>query len=67
MKAANDDETRAENDLARLTCIPERYTLAATAEGSAGKADDLMIQNFLNTLAKVAIASRNLQSEKEGE
>ena len=50
-----------------LTCIRDAYTLASTAE-QWSETDKLMINNFLNTLAEVAIAvaNRNINSEEEG-
>ena len=62
-----DDETQAKNDLARLTCIHDKYTLATTP-GQGSETDSLMINNFLTTLADIAIAvaSRNLCGEQEG-
>ena len=43
-----------------LTCIREAYTLAATPD--AGEVDELMVRQFLNTLAEVAllVASRQV-------
>ena len=62
------DDFQAENDTEGLTCIREAYTLASTPEPGS-ETDLLMINNFLNTLAKVAIAvaSRNLREKQEGE
>ena len=55
-----------EKDLTRLTDIRDTYTLATTPE-QGSETDMLMINNFLTTLADIAIAiaSRNLHSEKE--
>lgn len=60
-------ENCTENSGERLTRIRQAYTLASTPE-SGGEIDKLMIDNFLTTLAGIAmsIASRNLQGEKEG-
>jgi hypothetical protein len=54
----------AENGQDRLTCIRNAYTLAGTPE-QGSEIDRLMIDNFLTTLAEVAmsIASRKLQDE----
>lgn len=61
-----DNGSDVENDLSRLTGIRDAYTLANTAERGS-ETDRLMINNFLNTLAEVAIsvASRDLQCEKD--
>jgi len=50
----------------RLTGIPRCYTLASTPEHGS-ETDQLMVRNFLQTLAEVAlaVASRSLQSEEE--
>ena len=47
-----------------LTSIPEMYTLSPTPEDS--EADRIMIQNFISTLAEIAlsIASRKQGKEK---
>ncbi len=57
----DDEMPKVENDLARLTGIRNTYTLATTPE-RGNETDKLMINNFLTTLADVAIsvASRNL-------
>jgi hypothetical protein len=51
-----------------LTRIRETYTLSPTQEG--GEVDDLMIKQFLNTLAEVAMAAAarkiNHQDSPEG-
>ncbi|NQT74514.1 MAG: hypothetical protein HQ553_17380 [Chloroflexi bacterium] len=51
-----------------MTCIRNKYTLATTPE-QGSETDSLMINNFLTTLADIAIAvaSRNLQDKQEGE
>ena len=64
---ADDGAHEAENDPALLQNLYFSYTLSATAQGS--ETDTLMINNFLTTLADVAIAvaSRNLREKQEGE
>ncbi|MFC2027123.1 hypothetical protein ACFLU3_00400 [Chloroflexota bacterium] len=61
-----DDGSDDENGLPRLTGIRNTYTLATTPQ-QGSETDQLMINNFLHTLAEVAIAvtSRDLQEEKE--
>ncbi len=56
-----DDNPNDVNCLPRLTGIRDKYTLASTAE-QGSETDTLMINNFLTTLADIAIAvaSRNL-------
>ena len=39
-----------------LTGIPPSYTVSATPETGSSEVDKLMIRNFLNTLAEIAIA-----------
>jgi hypothetical protein len=53
------DQEELEKSQDSLTCIPSPYTLSATNEGN--EIDGLMVKEFLNTLAEVAlsIASRN--------
>ena len=55
-----------ENGRKRLTCIRNAYTLATTPE-QGSETDKLMINNFLTTLAEIAlaVASRNLRDEQE--
>ncbi len=63
---AGDEAHEVENDLARLTGIRDTYTLATTPpQGS--ETDTLMINNFLTTLAEIAIAvaSRTLPDEHQ--
>ncbi len=57
----DDEMPKVENDLMRLTGIRNKYTLATTPERGS-ETDTLMINNFLTTLAEIAIAvaSRNL-------
>ena len=43
-----DDEKKA------LTSIHDMYTLSTTQNG--GEADEVMVKNFLNTLAEVALS-----------
>ena len=53
-----------------LTCIPQRIHCAATqdaTEGGYSEADMIIVNNFLNTLAEVAlaVAVRNAQRHDE--
>jgi hypothetical protein len=49
-----------------LTSIHGAYTLSNTPEG-AGKGDDLMVKNLLNTLAEVALSvAQRKQRMKDG-
>ena len=53
-----------------LTCIPQRIHCAAThdtLENGYSEADMIIVKNFLNTLAEVAlaVASRNAQRHDE--
>ena len=53
-----------------LTCIPQRIHCAATTdatEGGYSEADMIIVKNFLNTLAEVAlaVAIRNAQRHDE--
>lgn len=59
-----EDENCAQNP---LTCIHETYTLASTSEG--GEVDKLMIKQFLDTLAEVAlmVATRKLNDRERGD
>ncbi len=65
---ASDETPEVENDLARLTSIGDMYTLATTPE-QGSETDTLMINNFLTTLAEIAlaIASRSTQEQQEGD
>ncbi len=61
-----DETPEVENDFIRLTGIRNKYTLATTPE-QGSETDTLMINNFLATLADIAIAvaSRSLPVEQE--
>ncbi|MDD5094383.1 MAG: hypothetical protein PHV74_08405 [Dehalococcoidia bacterium] len=62
-----DHPNAAENRGDGLTRIRDAYTLARTPD-SGSEINQLMIRNFLNTLAEVAlsVASRNLEEKQEG-
>ncbi len=64
----DNEANEVENNLARLTGILNKYTLATTPE-QGSETETLMINNFLTTLADVAIAvaSRNIRDKQEGE
>ncbi len=64
---ADDESHEVEKDLARLTGIRDAYTLATTPQ-QGSETDTLMINNFLTTLAEIAlaIASRSTQEQQEG-
>jgi len=51
----NDGKSTQNNRQKRLTCIRNAYTLAATHE-DASEVDRLMVKQFLDTLAEVALA-----------
>ena len=55
-----------ENGPERLTCIRDAYTLASTPE-QGSETDKLMINNFLTTLAEIAlaVASRKITADDE--
>ena len=66
---ANDhrrEEITAKSDEKRLTCIHPAYTLAATHE-DAGEVDRLMVRQFLNVLAEVALSVAGRKGAKETE
>jgi len=65
---ADDEAHEVETDLTHLTGIRNKYTLATTPE-QGSETDMLMINNFLTTLADVAISitSRNFRDKQEGE
>ncbi|MBT4512896.1 MAG: hypothetical protein HOC20_11920 [Chloroflexi bacterium] len=65
---ADDEVHEVEKDLARLTGIRDKYTLATTPE-QGSETDTLMINNFLTTLAEIAlaIASRSTREQQEGD
>ena len=48
-----------------LTCIRDAYTLAATHE-YASEVDQLMVKDFLNALAEVALTIASRRINKEG-
>ena len=48
-------ENSPDNGKKVLTSIHAAYTLSTTPEGIS-KSDDLMVKNFLNTLAEVALS-----------
>ncbi len=62
----DDEAHEVENDLGRLTGIRDTYTLATTPPQES-ETDTLMINNFLTTLAEIAlaIASRSTQEQQE--
>ncbi len=47
-----------------LTCIRNAYTLASTQDTS--EVDQLMVKDFLDTLAEVALSVASRQINKEG-
>ena len=47
-----------------LTCIHQTYTLASPQEKAISEAEKLMINNFLETLADVAISVASRQVNK---
>ena len=52
------------NDETVLTGIPQAYTVSATPEIESSEVDEIMIRDFLQTLAEIslAIASRTKNS-----
>ena len=59
-------ENSPDNEKKVLTSIHGAYTLSTTPEGDR-KSDDQMVQNFLNTLAEVALAvAQRKQRMKDG-
>lgn len=59
MNVPDDDKNNCEK---ALTSIHDMYTLSATDEDSGNEVNELIIKNFLVTLADVAlsVASRNI-------
>ena len=51
-----------------LTSIPDPYTLSNTTPEETGECDKIIINQFLNTLAEIAlnVASRKISHEQAG-
>lgn len=54
-------ENSQKNPQNALTCIRDRYTLADTPDS----VNDLMIKNFLNTLAEIALSIATRESSNK--
>ena len=60
-------DSRKESENIRLnvlTGIDPAYTLSATQKDEAGEVDELMVKNFLDTLAEVALAIASRKAER---
>ena len=47
-----------------LTCIRSAYTMAGTPEPDSNETESLIVKNFLNTLAEIALS---IASRKNGD
>ena len=61
-------ENKTNQDQSLLTSIRSPYTLSNTTPEEAGEYDKIIINQFLNTLAEIAlnVASRKISHEQAG-
>lgn len=61
-------EDSLEDNKELLTSIPDPYTLSNTTPGETAELDQIQINQFLNTLAEIAlnVASRKISHEQDG-
>ena len=55
---------RGDNEEKALTCIHTSYTLSDTPEHDSDETESLIVKNFLNTLAEIALS---IASRKNGD
>ena len=61
---SNQPEKTPDNDKTLLTSIHGAYTVSATQDGGTGEVDRLMVRQFLNTLAEVALSVASRKAGK---
>ncbi len=49
-----------------LTCIHPAYTLFDTPEPDSNETEDLIVKNFLNTLADISLSIASRNDKKDG-
>ena len=57
-------DNREDNEEKALTCIHPSYTLSDTPEPDSNETESLIVKNFLNTLAEIALS---IASRKNGD
>ena len=67
-RSMNVDRDKPENQEEKaLTCIHPSYTLFDTPEPESTETENLMVKNFLDTLAEVSLSIASRNARKDGE